>query len=212
MPHKIRRGVRRSSGCLRSKAGKGIANMLQNTAKRKTQIWQIEEILNRKNRSGLPVSVEALEKRTEIDDAIRRRGRKQSAVDYVFHMLPERGFRLANGEADWVRFYKYARIEADVWSTFSSGAHRPSKETLLKIIVGLRLSEDEACELLSLEGNGFRSDDKRDNVLLACMECGYYEIEDVYEILEEYGGVVVNGKRLFQNIYRGSRAKENTPE
>jgi hypothetical protein len=96
--------------------------------------------------------------------------------------------------------------------TFSSGTHRPSKETLLKIVIGLRLNEDEARDLLSLEGNGFRSNDKRDNVLLACMECGYYEIEEVYEILEEYGGVVVNGKRLFQNIYRDSRSKKDSPE
>lgn len=186
--------------------------MLRNTAKRKTQIWQVEEALNRKNRSDLSVSVKTLEKRIEIDDAIRRRGRKQSAVDYVLQMLPERGFRLANGDADWVRFYKYARIEADVWSTFSSGAHQPSKETLLKIIIGLRLNEEEACELLSLAGNGFRGDDKRDNVILACMECGYYKVEDVYEILEEYGGVVVNGKRLFPNIYKGSWYKDNALE
>lgn len=184
--------------------------MRQNASKRTLQICQIEEMLNRRNLLRLPDFVETLEKRTEIDDAIRRHGQKQSAVDYVFRLLPERGFRLTNGEADWVRFYKYARIEADVWSTFSSGTHRPSKETLLKIIIGLRLNEDEANELLSLEGSGFRSNDKRDNVLLACMECGYYEIEDVYEILEEYGGVAVSGKRLFQNIYRGSRSKKDS--
>ena len=186
--------------------------MLQNASKRTLQICQIEETLNRRNLLRLPYYVETLEKRTEIDDAIRRHGQRQSAVDYVFRLLPEHGFRLTNGEADWVRFYKYARIEADVWSTFSSGAHQPSKETLLKIIIGLRLNEEEACELLSLAGNGFRGDDKRDNVILACMECGYYEVEDVYEILEEYGGVIVNGKRLFQNIYKGSRSKKDSSE
>jgi len=162
------------------------------------RIYRVEEALNRR----ACANGEETQKRTDIDAAIQIRISGPTAADYVLNKLYERGFRLKNGEADWVRFYKHARIEPDVWSTFCSGTHAPSKETLLKIIIGLRLNETEAREFLALAGSGFRSDDRRDRVILACMDCGYYDAEDVYMILEEYGGTLVHGKRLFKNIYR----------
>jgi len=157
----------------------------------------VEDAINRMKRAD-PVAP-VMEKR-EIDERLRQRTVGYTPADYVLRQLPLRGFRTKDGEADWVRFYKYARIEPGVWSTFSSGLHAPSKETLLKIVVALRLNEREAGDLLAAAGHSLH--DFRDQVILACMDCGYYEIEDVYDILEEYGGQIINGRRRFKNIYK----------
>lgn len=137
----------------------------------------------------------------ELENAISNRENGKKAIEYVVEKLIQMGYTKKNGKPDFGRFYKYACINPDVWSTFSSGSHAPSKETLLKIIIGLRLNEIEAREFLMLAGSGFNLNDYRDVVILACMDCGYYEIEDVYDILERYGSMTMNGKRRFANIY-----------
>lgn len=161
-------------------------------------LLKVEERINIRHRSA---NFKISERYGELQDAIDNRINSRKAIDFVEDKLIKTGWVKKNGRPDFARFYKYACINPDVWSTFSSGSHVPSKETLLKIIIGLRLDEAEAKEFLMLAGSSFNPGDYRDVVILACMDCGYYEIEDVYDILEKYGSMIVCGKRRFANIY-----------
>jgi hypothetical protein len=161
-------------------------------------LLKVEEKINIRCRSN---NFKIAEGYTNLQNAIDSRINSRRAIDFVEERLIKTGYVKKNGMPDFARFYKYACINSDVWSTFSTGSHVPSKETLLKIIIGLRLNEVEAKEFLMLAGSGFNHSDYRDIVILACIDCGYYEIEDVYDILEKYGSMMVCGKRRFTNIY-----------
>lgn len=163
------------------------------------QLLQVEECINR------GMATLCLEKKeislTMIEEAIKQRNNDIKPMQFLEKRFIKQGFMKKSGVIDYPKFYRYARINPDVWSTFSNGSHAPSKETLLKIIIALKMIESEAKEFLSLCGSGFAAEDYRDTVILACIDCEYYEIEDVYEILEFYGGEMIRKKRRFHNIY-----------
>jgi hypothetical protein len=161
-------------------------------------LLKVEERINIRCRL---TNFKIIEGYAELQNAIDNRINSRKTIDFVEDKLIKTGYIKKNGKPDFAKFYKYACINPDVWSTFSSGTHVPSKETLLKIIIGLRLDETEAKEFLMLAGSSFNPSDYRDVVILACMDCDYYEIEDVYDILEKYGSMMICGKRRFANIY-----------
>ena len=170
----------------------------------RTRLTRVEERLNAWARGGAAVGVAKLdaERQRTLEETMRRRAQQGTASDYVLRMLPERGFALPDGQPDCVRFYHYACINPDVWSTFLSGTHAPSTVTLMKLVVALGLDEPQAREFLALSGAGFNLKDPCHRVLLACIECGYRDPESVCEILEFYEGVYARKGKPFKNIYR----------
>ena len=76
----------------------------------------------------------------------------------------------------------------------------PKKETLLKIVIGLRLNPREADQLMEKASNRMNYNDLRDRVIMACMYRNIYDPEDVYEVLE-YFAAGDKKKRRFKNIY-----------
>lgn len=139
----------------------------------------------------------------QVQDAVQRREKKAadagSLYDYIRQMMRRQArFVKKNGTLDEAGFYAYARIDKSTWSNLRWNLRLPSKETLLKLVFALRLSEEEANVLMKRGSNSLNETDPRDRVILALLDIRCYEIEDVYNVLEEYG---TNGAQPFKNIY-----------
>ena len=138
-----------------------------------------------------------------IEQAVlaREKSAKETGTLYSYvceKMKRQSRFTKKNGKLDESGFYIYARIDKTTWSNMRWNLRTPSKETLLKLVFALKLDEEEAEELLKRGSNSLNEQDPRDRVVLALIDVRCYEIESVYEVLEEYGK---NGAEPFKNIY-----------
>lgn len=139
----------------------------------------------------------------QVEAAVKIREKRSSDAgslyDYVREMMRRQPrFVKKSGLPDEAGFYAYARIDKSTWSSLRWNLRLPSKETLLKLVIALRLNEEEANELMRRGSNSLNESDPRDRVILALLDISCYEIEDVYDVLEEYG---TNGAQPFKNIY-----------
>ncbi len=176
-------------------------------------IIQIEEKINyrqakaRLNENGALLYLDP-EKKKRIEEALEKRNKDETAVNYVFNKLREKQeFLHDDGQVDCAKFYKHARISPDVWSTFISDLHNIREDTQMKIIIGLALTEEEAVEFLSLVGTSFSTNNPLHRVILACIDCEFYDPDLVYDILEYYIEIYYKkneGKKCkpFRNIYK----------
>ena len=142
-----------------------------------------------------------------VEQAIAARERRAAAsgtlYTYVCGILQRQNrFIKKSGKLDESGFYAYARIDKTTWSNLRWNLRIPSKETLLKLIFALRLNEADARELMTRGSNSLNEADPRDRIVLALLDVGCYEIEAVYEVLEEYG---TRGAVPFRNIYADVR-------
>lgn len=175
---------------------------------KRQQLVQIEEFLNRHRTSGhgtraAPPQEVRLQK-VDISEALRNRQMGESLYSMILGFLERiegTQFRRKSGGLNEAAFYKYARIEKNTWSNIRLGNTTPQKETMLKLVIALRLNEQEAVALLAKASYGFNDTDLRDMVILACIDTNCYEIETVYEILEEYADDGPGRLRRFRNIY-----------
>lgn len=163
-------------------------------------IIQIEEYLN-----SLPCTVISkldTDIQVSIEDAMKRRlERNHDSSLYVFlcDQLRKQNFVKKSGLLDEAGFYTYAQISSNTWSNIRWGNGVPSKETLLKLIIGLKMNENDANELMQKGQNSLSLTDPRDRVILALIDIRCYDIYTVYDVLEEYGK---HGAHPFNNIYR----------
>lgn len=167
----------------------------------KELIIQIEEHFNNLSQC---VSVQKVDPglQTAIEEAIRNRidaGTDGSLYDFLCDQLRKQHFVKKSGLLDEAGFYTYAQISSNTWSNIRWGNGVPSKETLLKLIIGLKMNEEDASELMRRGGNALKMSDPRDRVILALIDIRCYDIYTVYDILEEYGR---KGRHTFANIYR----------
>lgn len=177
----------------------------------------VEEYLNRqKVRRGIPSAVilqkvdpsiiDCINRRLDPDDPNKRPSVKEptiyeDAIRYVKRLNDPRFLR-KNGDVKEATFYQYAYIDKSTWSDMKWGNITPSKKTLLKLILALRLSEEEAVELLAKGKSGFESEDMQDQVILALVEIqsAKYDlkVDDMVEILDYYR---INGPKPYDSIY-----------
>lgn len=118
-------------------------------------------------------------------------------ISYI-NRLNDVRFFFKNGSVNDAAFYKYACIDKSTWSDLKYGLIIPKKKTMLKLAIALRLNEKEAVDLMSRGSNSFDPKDIRDQIILSLIDLKCYEIEDVYEVLEEYRN---KGPQKFENIY-----------
>lgn len=161
---------------------------------------RIEEYLN-----NLPQNSETWKIDPDIYSALEealqsRKGADTSGSLYEFlcEQLKKQHFVKKSGLLDEAGFYTYAQISSNTWSNIRWGNGIPSKETLLKLIMGLKMDEDTAVRLMELGENELRLSDPRDRVILALIDIRCYDIYTVYDVLEEYGKC---GAQPFSNIY-----------
>ncbi|MCD8131337.1 MAG: hypothetical protein LUE16_08685 [Lachnospiraceae bacterium] len=140
-----------------------------------------------------------------VENAVTNRLQQQETqttlYDLILHYIKRLGksnFFFKNGEINAAAFYQYAQIDKSTWSQLKYGTATPKKETLLKLVIALQLSTDEAEKFMTKGSNSLNPNDPRDLVILALLDIKCYEIGDVYDVLEEYGK---NGVRKFKNIY-----------
>ncbi len=146
---------------------------------------------------------DVLEK-VDISQALQHHSPGESLYDTTMRYLrrlDNPAFLRKNGEINEAAFYKYARIEKSNWSRIRLGEAFPRKETLLKLVIALHLNEKDASTLLSKASCSFNDTDLRDMVILACLDIRCYDIETIYEILEEYADNGPDRPRRFKNIY-----------
>ena len=161
---------------------------------------QIEEA---RNKAGKPFVMQKLDADllASIEHALQNRidcKEESSLYDFLRRKLQEQRFVKKSGLLDEAGFYTYAGISSNTWSNIRLKNGTPSKETLLKLIIGLQLNQDEAKLLMTLGHNELRESDPRDRIILALIDIRCYDIYTVYDVLEEYGK---NGAQPFKNIY-----------
>lgn len=120
----------------------------------------------------------------------------EMVIMYIQRLNDPRFF-FKNGNVNAAAFYRYACIDKSTWTDLCYGLALMKKKTILKLIIALRLNEDEAKDFMLRASNGFDPKDIRDQIILALIDLKCYEIEDVYEVLEEYRKKGHN----FENIY-----------
>ena len=170
--------------------------------KNKQLLIRVEESLNRRRKKAYPVLFH-YKVDPRIAQAVLTREKKAESAgtlyDYVCDMIRRQPrFVKKSGKLDEAGFYAYARIDKTTWSNLRWGLRVPSKETLLKLVFALRLTEEEANILMAKGHDSLDETDPRDRIVLALLDIGCYDIEEVYEVLEEYG---TNGVHPFKNIY-----------
>lgn len=117
-------------------------------------------------------------------------------ITYIQRLKDQR-FLFKNGNVNGTAFARYACIDKSTWNDLCWGQALMSKKTLLKLVVALRLNEDEANDLMRRGSNSFDPKDIRDQIILALIDLRCYEIEDVYDVLEDYR----EKGHSFKNIY-----------
>lgn len=172
---------------------------------------KISEAISRRNLSvvlgkasfDLPFGVDPVD--IEISNRIEFRARQSEKETSLYEFLEplikrskSPSFVKANGEVNGAKFYTYARIDKSTWSNIRWDLITPNKNTLLKLIIALKLNEEEANELMRKGSNSLNPKDPRDLVILALIDLKVYDIETVYNVLEVYGK---RGSVKFENIY-----------
>lgn len=82
-----------------------------------------------------------------------------------------------------------AGIDSSIFSKYISGKRRPTKRSLLRIIFALKLSAEEAVELLKLNGMALDENNLQDNVLLYSLKEGF-SFDETIDFLKCYQLVV----------------------
>ena len=175
----------------------------------------VNSIKSRRNKSGLKTALKIdvySEKTTKdissrIDSFINsNRGKKKKSTIYDdiisylerLNSIIDSPFLRKNGAINESRFYNYAYIDKSTWSSLKNNQIVPSKKTILKLAIALRLNEDEAVALMEKANNGFDYNDTQDLVFLALINMKVYDIPTVIETLEYYQ---YNSNTYFDSVY-----------
>ena len=103
---------------------------------------------------------------------------------FVDRHLRQRGYVRENGSINYTRFQDDAVITQSVWSRYASGKQpRTDHDTLLKIVLGLRLTRAEADDYMAMTGSGFTMTDMVDKVILCYIMADYLGDEDTVDIV-----------------------------
>ncbi len=137
-----------------------------------------------------------------IERAIERRKEEGGKLyDLLCKWLEVRKWVKKSGKLDEAGFYRYAMIDKNTWSNIRWNKGLPSKDTLLKLVIALKLNEQEAGELMRRGSSALNPQDSRDRIILALLDIGCYDIDAIYEVMEEYGKHPANPKDRFENLY-----------
>ena len=125
-------------------------------------------------------------KKKKIDEYLNEFKTAKTQPEYVCEKMPGKGFVYDDGQLNFVKFYNHARINPDVWHTFITQKHKPSEDTMFKIVFALQLDEEDADYFLSLGGCAFEQSNPLHKYVLACINTKIYDPDEVYEVLDFY--------------------------
>ena len=157
-------------------------------------------VVKRSKKSEAAVSKFDDDQKKKIDAYLHEIKKPQTQPDFVCDIMPRKVFVYEDGQLNFVKFYTYARINPDVWHTFITKKHKASEDTMFKIILALKLTEDEAECFLGLGGIAFNPSNDTHKYILACINTKIYDPNEVYEVLEFY---------KVHNIYAEKKPRNN---
>ena len=141
----------------------------------------------------------------DFDDKLKGRlldnEKEEKNYDLILRYIKRTGknFFKKNGELNSSAFCKYAMIDDSSLSNIRYNIGNPSRDTVLKLIFALKLTEAEAQKLLNRFGHSFCYTEFRDQLIISMLEYKIYEIESVYEVMEMYRN---DGVHHFENLYK----------
>lgn len=95
--------------------------------------------------------------------------------------------QIMNSQLDIVKFYKNAGLTRDVFSKLCSNRfYQPSKQTAIKVCLGLKLEIIESEYLMSLAGYALSGSIRKDLIIRFCISGGIYNILEVNNLLYQY--------------------------
>lgn len=84
-------------------------------------------------------------------------------------------------------FYDLIGIDRSMYSKVTSPIeYHPSKDTVLKMAVGFRLTVDEANRFLAAAGYAFSDANKTDVIFKTCLEQGFYDLGQIGELRKRF--------------------------
>ena len=121
--------------------------------------------------------------------------------------LVAQGYVKKNRSIDYARFYDTASIPQGSWNRYYNGANKEAPvDTLLKIVLALRMPTKDAIDFMTSAGAGFYNGSRRDMLILAFIDtdyCGLTEVVDiqnaVFDLLEYY--LQQPKAEKFKNLY-----------
>ena len=142
---------------------------------------------------------------------IIKKGKEMSEARKDRIMLDEyliaKGFVKKSGKIDYARFYNLADIRQPTWARyFNKENDNAPIDTLLKIILALRMPTEDAITFMTYAGGGFYNGNERDMIILSFIESDYLGLTDVVDIqnkvfdLLEYYFQGENGAN-YNNLY-----------
>lgn len=95
------------------------------------------------------------------------------------HMIWDKGF-------SETQIYKSANIDRRLFSKIrSDSSYHPQKQTIIQLLIGLRVNLNEAEDLLSRAGFAFSPIDRTDLIFRFCIENSIYDMNVVEELIYE---------------------------
>jgi len=128
-------------------------------------------------KTGLPVN---LKPKTELTLEEQLNGKVETFTEMLFRLIDERNM------SD-VEVYRKANIDRKLFSKIRSNVdYKPSKKTIICLIIALELSVEEANELLMKAGYTLSTASKFDVVVSYYLEKKIYNIMEINEVLFKY--------------------------
>lgn len=167
----------------------------------------LEEILNRGRQSG-EIAAKVEGGLVELIESKLKACKTETAStiyeDVLFYIkrLDDSRFLRKNGGVKEAAFYQYAYIDKSTWSGMKWNQLTPSKKTVFKLALALKLSEKETEALLLKAHQGFDLEDYQERLILALIELRNtrykLDVDGIVEVLEYYQR---NGPKPFDSIY-----------
>jgi DNA-binding phage protein len=116
-----------------------------------------------------------------IEQHIKTKEKTIGFVEYLYSLLDK--YKIDN-PAD---VYNKANISRQLWSSIISEKSNPSLNVCLKIVFAMKLNNHECKYLLKKAGYTLASSNKFALIIRYAIEYKIYDINEVNDLLEEYG-------------------------
>lgn len=109
-----------------------------------------------------------------------RLGQLKPFIDYIYDDI----FRLYETQAE---FYTHCNISRQVFSNMQTNDYDPTKQTIYKILIGLKLEFLDAVVLMENAGYTFTFKTREQLIVIFCLLHRFFDTEDVDALLVEFG-------------------------